>query len=403
MATVDVDVDVVVVGGGIQGLTVLRELDAQGYASVLVTDASLGAGQTLHSHGSLTSGTALVTGGGLREAVRTVTVPYLRRLGVPVHDEEPSFLVIPDPMVDDLGPVWQANGYRPERTARSVLAGFEPGTRPFRVHAYNVGKRRMVEGLSHGLERFILEGEIVEVAETIHVRMNGGEGVRLHPRAMVVAAGCGTKALLRDRFGVDGSILDRITYSKMHMICLRAPAAVLPTFGAVVSPDLLVVGHRQDGDHGTDEGDTTWFVTPVDPAAAVHAEAPGDADGDVEPRLVALGVEALRRFFPVLRGDHERVRATVFAGYKQNLDGQPTKRACELVDADRNLVVALPSVLANAVPNALDAVAILRQRVEPRGRATQLPDAVPPRVGEPNEDRSTSWHDWASFIRSHGG
>jgi hypothetical protein len=33
-----------------------------------------------------------------------------------------------------------------------------------------------------------------------------------------------------------------------------------------------------------------------------------------------------------------------------------------LIDADRNLVFALPSMLANAVPNALDAVAMVESR-----------------------------------------
>ena len=54
--------DVLIIGGGIQGLVLLDDLTRHGYACVLATAADLGSGQTLHSHGSLNSGTALLTG-----------------------------------------------------------------------------------------------------------------------------------------------------------------------------------------------------------------------------------------------------------------------------------------------------------------------------------------------------
>ncbi len=43
------DLDVLIVGGGIQGLWLLKELSDLKYSSLLVTDKALGVGQTLHS------------------------------------------------------------------------------------------------------------------------------------------------------------------------------------------------------------------------------------------------------------------------------------------------------------------------------------------------------------------
>ena len=103
----------------------------------------------------------------------------------------------------------------------------------------------------------------------------------------------------------------------------------------------------------------------------------------VEPPLVALTVEALRRFFPALRGNAGRVRATVYAGCKQDVDGDPLRRACELVEHDRPLVVALPSVLANALPDARDTVEIT---------ASSLPAAA-----------SSTWPRPAGHHRAHRG
>src|ERR1700687_4323742 len=49
-------VDVVIIGGGIQGLVALNALVDKGYSCALVSDGDLGSGQTLHSHGYLNTG-----------------------------------------------------------------------------------------------------------------------------------------------------------------------------------------------------------------------------------------------------------------------------------------------------------------------------------------------------------
>lgn len=393
-----VAVDVVVVGGGIQGLVLVRELSAQGYACVLVTRGPLGGAQTLHSHGALISGRGLVTGA-LTETVDSLTVPYLRRCGVPVQTEQPGFLLIPDGMAADLAPAWRSSGYRPERTDPGSLPGFEPGAAPYRVPTANIDKRRLVEGLARGLEPHVVQGEVVSTEGGIHVRTAGGQILDLRAPAVVLAAGCGTKGLLARTFDVDGRLAARVTYSKLHMLCLRAPAGVLPALGAIVSPDLLVIGHQHDDGRGAAAA-STWYVTPVDASAAPHDAAPDDAVADAEPRLVALAVRELRRLFPALRHDDERVQAMVFAGYKQDLDGDPMGRACELVDPDRNLMAVLPSVLANAVPNARDCVAVLRDRVEPSGQTADVPGAGGVALGAPYEDSGPAWQDWGVLARA---
>lgn len=388
------DVDIAIVGGGIQGLVALRELAAEGYACVLIANAPLGSGQTLHSHGALISGTGLVTGE-LSRTVETVTVPYLRRLGVSLQRESPFFLVAPDEMVGALAPVWEANGYSPHRSAGPPLPGFEPDAPPYRVPGCNVDRRELVQALARGLDGLIVRGEVVGADKNLQVVTPHGQ-LQVRSRAVVVAAGCGTKALLHSTFGVDGGLVERITYSKMHMICLQAPPGVLPAIGAVVSPELFVAGHQQGA--GGASG-VTWLATPVDPSAVVHPEAPNPAE--VELLLVARAITALRRFFPALRRDHHHLQATVFAGYKQDLDGQPTSRACVLVDHDRNIVVVLPSVLANAVPNGRDTVALLRQRVEPSGRPVRVPGTARVAVGDPEERSRHDWRDWRSFARAY--
>jgi glycine/D-amino acid oxidase-like deaminating enzyme len=396
-------VDVVVVGGGIQGLVVLRELVAAGYASVLITDADLGAGQTLHSHGLVNSGTGLVTGG-LRREIHEVTVPYLRRLGLALTGADGSFLMAPPPMVDQLAPAWEANRYRPEPVDPSTLPrGFEPLAPVYRLHGFNVDKRRLVQALAEGLGHLVLRGEVVRAEDGVEALWAAsGEVVALHAGAVVLAAGCGTKRLAAEVFGLAGPALDDITYTVPHMLCLRGRPADLPEVGTVLSPELIVVGHV---DAGATSGDreVTWYVTPADPGAARHAEAPAHARAPVDPAVVARGVRVLQRLFPPLAAAADRLSATVFAGYKQELGEEATRRACPVLDEERNVLMALPSVLANAVPNALDVVETLYRRLEPSREAPKLLPETPVAVGEPNERTDqVAWATWGDFARAYG-
>lgn len=395
------EVDVVVVGGGIQGLVTLRELNAEGYVSALVTDAPLGGHQTLHSHGALASGTGLVTGA-LRRSVESVTVPYLEDRGVVVHREEPALLLAPDGMLAELAPVWEANDYSPEPVDPGIVPGLRSDAPAFRVPACNVDKGEMVRGLAGGLEPHVVGGRVVEHGDDgLGVRTADGD-LTLRTRAVVVAAGCGTQPLLRDVLGIDGGLVERITYATLHMLCLRAPLEVLPTVGALVSADVLVVGHHRDG-LAASPAVSTWYVTPVDRGAAPLSTAPADAVAAVQPDLVARGIDALTRMVPALEDAGSAVRGAVFAGYKQDVGGEPTRPLCELVDDERNVVVNLPSVLANAVPNARDTVALLRERVPPSGGGIpDLPRAGAVAVGAAHEDHQ-EWRGWPDFVRAYAG
>ena len=81
-----VDVDVVVIGGGLQGLLVLDALAQSGRSCVLVSPTDAGTGQTLHSHGVLNTGFGMA-GPGPAQLLQQVVVPDLRRRGIPTYGE----------------------------------------------------------------------------------------------------------------------------------------------------------------------------------------------------------------------------------------------------------------------------------------------------------------------------
>jgi len=64
MADRSIDADVLVAGGGIQGLTLLHELAAAGVRrAFLAAGGELGSGETLHSHGSMHRGYTMSAAG----------------------------------------------------------------------------------------------------------------------------------------------------------------------------------------------------------------------------------------------------------------------------------------------------------------------------------------------------
>jgi hypothetical protein len=167
---------------------------------------------------------------------------------------------------------------------------------------------------------------------------------------------------------------------------------------------MIVVGHPSTDTSLRGERLVTWYVTPASPPPPPrYAGAPDDGAAEIDAAMVTAGVESLLRLVPSLAVNVEHIEATVFAGYKQELDGESTRRACELVDGERNVLMALPSVLANAVPNALEALAMIRQRL---GAASGPPDAhwgAGVTVGRLNEDADASpWTNWGDFAARYG-
>jgi succinate dehydrogenase/fumarate reductase flavoprotein subunit len=75
-----VGVDVLVIGGGLQGLLALDRLSSEGFSCALLTASDLGAGQTLHSHGVLNTGFGMAGPEPVR-ILRQVVLPDLARVG----------------------------------------------------------------------------------------------------------------------------------------------------------------------------------------------------------------------------------------------------------------------------------------------------------------------------------
>src|ERR1700676_1074918 len=145
-----IEIDVLVIGGGVQGLLLLHELTLAGRSCVLVANSDLGGGQTLHSHGVLNTGFGF-SGPDLREIRDRLVLPFLRERHIDTYGD--WFLVTPGDVPVGV-PV----------TTDSMPKGFEAGgAQVLRLHELNIPTRRVVETLTNANLDRIVHGHVTNV------------------------------------------------------------------------------------------------------------------------------------------------------------------------------------------------------------------------------------------------
>jgi len=419
-----VELDVLIVGGGIQGLVLLDQLTRDGYATALVTNSDLGTGQSLHSHGLLNSGTGLLTGQ-LQQPLG-LALAFARERGLPLYGDDRWYALLPPPAFEHLRPLWDAASYEYcEVPASTLPEGFVlgGGVRVFALKGYNFPKRQLIRLLAEDHTDRIIRGDTAATHRSTReqpVRLDAvdvvvratGETVRLKPQVVIVAAGTGSKRLVRSIVGAPTEPTERITFTRSHMLCVRAPRDVLPDVSVISAQHRLMSVAHVNASHdrvaGGAEDTATWYVTPEEPEATHHENAPDDAHASVDPRVVARALDALLQLYPPLRAAAEdsnaQIRFAVYAGYKQNVGDQSIVPLCEVVQGTHNVLVAAPSVIANCWSNAQRARELIRSRVWPSGQI----DAVPAggqgvRIGNVNElTDAVQWLDWQAMLVATG-
>jgi glycine/D-amino acid oxidase-like deaminating enzyme len=396
-------VDVVVIGGGVQGLLILDTLVVAGYSCALVTEGNLGAGQTLHSHGFLNTGFGL-GGRELPEAAAHLVHPSLRARGVSLTG---NWTVLPPPGLRGL--LVRARPAFTRLPPANLPEGFSPTFKDAAraLPDYSFNKRQLVEALSQGREDYIIRGTVTgfrgrNPVEAVVLRPAVSEGsdteVELRAGAVVVAAGCGSKHLLRNLVGPTPQ-LKRIKHRVVHMLCLRAPHDALPTTSvAALSLGLLQAAH--------DDGEcVTWYVTPMRLGGPSFDDVPNDAAAPADPTVLRRAWDTLQRLYLPLLGV-EGLQVGHYAGYRQDIGNWPGTRLCAVIVGTGNVIAALPSGLVGPWSNAADALTLVRGLTAPSGAGAQpaLAGAGAGQgvcVGRPVEERAGfAWQSWQSWLRS---
>jgi glycine/D-amino acid oxidase-like deaminating enzyme len=385
----EAELDVVIIGGGIQGLVALNALVEEGYSCALVSDGDLGSGQTLHSHGYLNTGFGMF-GPELPRASVDLVQPYLEKRGLVLsHD---WFMIPPPnmPLFDGLPPATLPSGF-----------AMPPGLRAVGLPDRSLPKRGLVEVLSQSHHERILRGQATprwggDQVKDVVVRLSaGGDEIALSTKVVVVAAGCGSKRLLQGLVGQTPQT-EEIKHRRVHMICVRAPRGTVPTTSIVAMPlGLMLAAHDQPNN-------VIWYVTPMEMGGPSYDDVPGDAASDVDPEAVSRGCATLLTLYPRLP-EIDGLQLGCYAGYRQDVGDRPGNRMCELVEGTKNVVVALPSGLVGPWLNATRMCEIVGGLVDPGGSQPPLTGGgVDVRVGSAVEDRPDFvWMRWDEWLRKY--
>jgi glycine/D-amino acid oxidase-like deaminating enzyme len=365
--TSTLDVDVLVVGGGVQGLSVLYELRRRGVESAfLVTRELLGAGETLHSHGYMMRGYAvppdapIAVGAGLSSAFDWWS-QFLADRGAPEGGGHPTYAGTADPAVverwKELRLPFEAVSSLPPAFAGGHYAR---GGRLFRTQERLFSGPAIVGALAREVAGHAGRGEVTAMRcnaqqdriESCDVRV-GDRLVRFRAALVVLAAGRNNQALLRG-VRADGSTAQPFAQRLKEAHVVRDVPMIL-----VRGQDLPdVSGFFLDGKlsmatHEVGAGERMWIVTPLGGHATTREDA---AEPRFDTALVKEGLERLRAILPaatpLLAGG---VRLSAYFGPKVD---HPSGAPLPFVgDAGvSNLRHVWPVVLTLARPAAVEVV-----------------------------------------------
>jgi len=234
-----VDIDVMIVGGGIAGLWTLAELLRHGHDAHLLETQRLGEGQTIGAQGIIHGGLKYSLKGLLTrsaEAIRDMPERWRASLA---GDSAPDlraaelrgdhcYLWRSGSLRSRLGLLGARVGLRvnPERTTGAdVPAPLARCPEVFRLDEQVVDPRSLLRALAapHADRLLLVEGVewVVDVpgkVAAIRLARPGGALV-VRPRAVVLTAGAGNAALRR-QLGLDAAAMQR---RPLHMVLLRGP------------------------------------------------------------------------------------------------------------------------------------------------------------------------------------
>jgi hypothetical protein len=339
-STEEMDVDLLIVGGGIQGLTLLAQCLSVGWKScLLISRDPLGTGETLHSHGYDLKGYMIAAEGS--KFVETFTrassfwQSFSEQHGVKYLDQPPTYFGVPEQNAADRVNFWQKVGLPFSECAElpAPLRGgsYEGGSRKlFKTENRLLPPWRLVEKLAEPLQNNIAQGELVEIqwdaAANRVTRCSfkvGGVERKVAPKLLLLAAGRENQALMRGIRDLDGGTPFSEKLAELHAVryvpMVLIKGALPDLSGTFTDLPLLVVSHP------TGDGQAMWIVTPMDQQRTVRDDFARDEDSPIDTALMQQVFQKLCALIPSVRSLLGQLSFSAYLGPKiDHPEGKPT-------------------------------------------------------------------------------
>lgn len=416
------DVDVLIVGGGIQGLTLLHELTRAGATrALLASSGELGLGETLHSHGYMHRGYMMsAAGGDLERLVRELgeeAAWWADRVHAPYAPPPPVYYGLPADAAPERLRLWDSLGlpYAPAATPPALRGGDvdREDLRLYSIEDRLVSMRDLVSELAAPLQDRIVRAPLttIELDESgtrvaSCTLSSGDREITVRPRMLLLACGRNAQPLLRAARTPTGRRplesawdgLNRVRFVPMLLVRGEHLPVISGVFETVA---LAIFTHPVAGD------ESMWIVT----FTQGHRTDRGDFDPSRErDRGSTVVSETVSRLCALVPDARERKEKDLefsfyFGGKTDHPEGGNDRHVddCGLA----NLRLAWPGVWSLSRVNAREIVSELRSSdeladiLDPSRRPLELGKlGLQAGVAVGEERRLTaeqSWQGWAAF------
>ncbi|PCJ38915.1 MAG: FAD-binding oxidoreductase [Moraxellaceae bacterium] len=353
--------DILLLGGGIAGLYLLKLLNNTGYRCMLIEKDQLGGGQTLQSQGIIHGGLKYALGGNLNaesDAIKEMPDRWRKML-----NGEETVKLTGTKVISKTQHMWSTGKFASKFTSffaskliRGRIEKLKKDQMPtifqspqFKGSVYKltdlvIDTPSLIKDLYQGLEHQILQGNATAFNEkeglisATDLTLNDGQKIRIHHQTVIFSAGAGNQALT-ELAGIEHAPMQR---RPLHMVMVKhdLPHSLYAHgIGNGSKPRITITSHA------TDDGKIVWYL------GGEISETGVDRD---KADQVTAAKKELDSLFPWLDFSNAEW-STFFIDRAEPLQQGLTKPDCAYAHAEKNAIVTWPTKLTLA-PNLGDRV-----------------------------------------------
>ena len=272
-APIDVDVDVLVIGGGIAGLWTLARLQQSGYKSALLESRALGVGQTRFAQGIIHGGTKYALTGKLTASSKAVAdMPSRWRA---CYEGRGELDLSKAELLSDAHYLWSTtsltsriSGFFASKVMRARSSELDEKSLPaifqhkdFKGQFYRLDEPvfntlSVVRALAEPRKKSILpinQESFENLDGRVVVQSKAGENYLFHYRKIIFIAGEGNESLL-SRFDCKQPEMQRRPLKMVVMRGVQKDMIYAHCLGASVNPRITITSHRDK------QGGIVWYM-----------------------------------------------------------------------------------------------------------------------------------------------
>ena len=351
----DIHTDILLFGGGIAGLYLLKLLSNLGYDCILIEKDQLGGGQTLQSQGIIHGGLKYALGGNLNaesDAIKEMPDRWRKLLaGEETVDLSNTNVIAKTQHMWSTGKfASKFTSFFASKLVRGRIDKLKKDQMPalfqapqFKGSVYKltdlvVDTPSLLNNLCQGVEQRILQGEVTAFNSneagkitTSNITLSNGESIQVHHQTVIFSAGAGNESLTN---------LAEINSAPMqcrplHMVMAKHNLPY-PLYahglGTGSKPRITITSHK------TDDGKMVWYLG--------GEIAENGIDRDSASQIIE-GKKELNALFPwVDFSDTEW--ATFFVDRAEPLQQGLIKPDCAYAHSEKNAIITWPTKLTLA-------------------------------------------------------